>query len=319
MSTYTFFDLVDEIFDIYKEPLSDKEIWEKAVETGLDIKVGSAGKTPWRTLGARIYVNMRDNPNSKYIKVGKRPTRFYLKEFMMNETSQSIIKKIDDKDQEEKKEREKYDERDIHPLLVKYINEDLHFKAYAKTIYHEKSKNRKKGQNEWLHPDVVGVYFPFSDYNELTIKVQKSISVNSLKLFSYELKLYLDFTNLREYYFQAVSNSSWANEGYLVCLEIKDDIELFNELQRLNSAFGIGIIKLNKDDISQSEIIFPSIEKNNMDWITIDRLISENKDFEKFMLEITEDLGNGRIKSIYDKVMFDDEMQKYLKEKGIVT
>ena len=46
-----------------------------------------------------------------------------------------------------------------------------------------------------------------------------------------------------------------------MCLEIKDDIELFNELKRLNNAFGIGIIKLNKDDVSQSEILLPAVEK----------------------------------------------------------
>lgn len=171
MSVYTFFDLIDEVFNLYKEPLTDKEIWEKAVESGLDKKVGSVGKTPWRTIGARIYVDMRNNPNSKYIKVGRRPTRFFLKELMKNETIDSISKKIDDKEKQEKENRKKYKERDIHPLLVKYIYGDSHFKAYAKTIYHEKSKNRKKGLNEWLHPNVVGVYFPFDDYNKLTLKV----------------------------------------------------------------------------------------------------------------------------------------------------
>lgn len=317
MSTYTFFDLIDEIFNIFKEPFSEKEIWDKAVEIELDKKVESVGKTPWKTIGARIYGYMRDKPDTKYIKVGKRPTRFYLKELMINETNTSLDKKIDDKDKKVKIEREKYNERDIHPLLVKYINEDQHFKAYSKTIYHENSKNRKKGQNKWLHPDIVSVYFPFSDFNKLTTSVQKSLSVSSLKLFSFELKLYLDFSNLREYYFQAVSNSSWANEGYLVCLDIMDDAELITELQRLNSAFGIGIIKLNKIDLSQSEIIFPAIEKNSLDWITIDRLISENKDFERFMLEITEDLNNGRIKSNYDKVKDDEEMREYIEIIGL--
>ena len=96
-----------------------------------------------------------------------------------------------------------------------------------------------------------------------------------------------------------------------MCLEIKDDIDLFNELKRLNNAFGVGIIKLNKDDVSQSEILFPAVEKTNLDWDTIDRLICENRDFEEFMLEITEDLETGRVKSIYDKVMADDEMKIY--------
>ncbi|WP_157943008.1 hypothetical protein [Acetivibrio saccincola] len=53
-----------------------------------------------------------------------------------------------------------------------------------------------------------------------------------------------------------------------------------------------------------------------MDWDTIDRLIIENKDFEEFMIEKTEDLETGRVKSIYDKVMSDDEMKEYIKKKG---
>lgn len=104
-----------------------------------------------------------------------------------------------------------------------------------------------------------------------------------------------------------------------MCLEIKDDIELINELKRLNNAFGIGIIKLNKDDVSQSEILLPAVEKTNMDWDTIDRMICENKDFKEFMLEITEDLETGRVKSIYDMVMSDDEMKEYIKKIGLVT
>ncbi|NLP15400.1 MAG: hypothetical protein GX383_13195 [Clostridium sp.] len=104
-----------------------------------------------------------------------------------------------------------------------------------------------------------------------------------------------------------------------MCLEIKDDIDLFNELKRLNNAFGVGIIKLNKDDVSQSEILFPAVEKTNLDWDTIDRLICENRDFEEFMLEITEDLETGRVKSIYDKVMADDEMKKYINEIGLTS
>jgi len=45
---------------------------------------------------------------------------------------------------------------------------DTHFKANLKTIYHENSNKTTKGQNEWLHPDLVGVYFPFKDYTTET-------------------------------------------------------------------------------------------------------------------------------------------------------
>lgn len=314
METYTFLDLVDDVLEYSKKPLSEKELWEKAVELGLDKKLGSTGKTPWKTLSARLYVDMRDNENSKYLKVGKRPTKFYLKEYAAIEDPITIQEKIEKS--EEPKKSKQYNERDIHPLLVKFINEDPHFKAYSKTVYHEKSIKKREGVNKWLHPDIVAVYFPFEDFENLTTEVQRSLSVNSIKLFSFELKIDLDFSRLREYYFQAVSNSSWANEGYLVCLNIQDDSELINELQRLNSAFGIGVIKLNSEDVSQSEIILPAREKTDLDWTTIDRLIADNTDFEDFFIYIVEDLKVGKIKSNYDSVKSDIEMEKYLISKG---
>ncbi|WP_243251063.1 hypothetical protein [Clostridium sp. D43t1_170807_H7] len=52
----------------------------------------------------------------------------------------------------------------------------------------------------------------------------------------------MNFSNLREYYFQAVSNLSWANEGYLVALEIDDEPLLRDELRRLNNSLRKGIM-----------------------------------------------------------------------------
>lgn len=314
MAIYTFLDLVNDVLKYSKKPLSEKELWEKAVELGLDNKLGSVGKTPWKTLSARLYVDMRDNENSKYVKVGKRPTRFYLKRYADREDITTIQAKIEKPEESERFKQ--YNERDLHPLLVKFINEDPHFKAYAKTVYHEKSIKKREGVNKWLHPDIVAVYFPFVDFENLTTEAQKSLSVNSIKLFSFELKTDLDFSKLREYYFQAVSNSSWANEGYLVCLDIQDDSELINELQRLNSAFGIGVIKLNSEDVSQSEIVLPAKERTDLDWTTIDRLIADNVDFKEFFIYIIEDLKVGKIKSNYDNVKTDVDMEKYLALKG---
>ncbi len=62
MATYTFLDLVDEVLEYSKKNhYLKKELWEKAVELGLDKKLGSTGKTPWKTISARLYVDMRDN------------------------------------------------------------------------------------------------------------------------------------------------------------------------------------------------------------------------------------------------------------------
>jgi hypothetical protein len=59
-----------------------------------------------------------------------------------------------------------------------------------------------------------------SDVGELSAKFGET----GLKFYSFELKKELTFSNLRESFFQAVSNSSWAHEGYLVAAEVSADV-----------------------------------------------------------------------------------------------
>jgi hypothetical protein len=135
------------------------------------------------------------------------------------------------------------------------------------------------------------------------------------KLFSFELKVSIDVSNLREYYFQAVSNSSWANEGYLVALKI--DEEVIEEIRRLANSFGIGLIKLDAENIEEGQIIVPATNKKQLDIDAMDRLASENKDFANFLQNIIDDNKIKKVNSKYDKVMEDSEIFKYLKDKGI--
>ena len=80
-----FIDLAEQIIATIKQPLTVNEIWEKAVELGLDKKLNTKGKTPAATLGARLYIEVRDNTDSKFVAVGKRPIRFGLKNITKNE------------------------------------------------------------------------------------------------------------------------------------------------------------------------------------------------------------------------------------------
>ncbi len=319
---YTFFDLIIDVFTIVKTPLSPDEIWEKAIELGFDKKLGSLGKTPSATVGARLYVDVKENgENSRFIQVSKRPSRFLLRSLSLNKKEIEFeIERIEKKEVTEEKnyKESNFNERDLHPLLVKYVKENSHFHCYAKTIYQENSVRKVKGANEWLHPDLVGVYFPFGDYSPETTKLQKSMNVNSIKLFSFEMKKHLDYANLRQYFFQAVSNSSWANEGYLVCLKINNDSDFRNELQRLSNAFGIGIIKLNAQDINDSEIVCQARYNENIDWDTLNRLAEDSPDFKRFISDLTEDIALGKVKSNYDKVISDEKYDNYLKEKKII-
>jgi hypothetical protein len=57
-----------------------QDIWKAGDQMGLTAKLDTAGKTPWQSLGARLYVEVRDNEHSKFVKVGSRPTRFFLRE-----------------------------------------------------------------------------------------------------------------------------------------------------------------------------------------------------------------------------------------------
>lgn len=252
------------------------------------------------------------------IQTSERPAQFFLRKLADKIDIQKVQKQKDNEvAKKEKVETKKFNERDLHSLMVAYGFGDTHFKANLKTIYHETSNKGTKGQNEWIHPDLVGVYFPFKDYKKETLELQSHLTISSIKIFSFELKISLSFVNLREYFFQAVSNSSWANEGYLVAININEDPAFRDELRRLNNAFGIGIIKLNTENVFESEILFPASIKQSIDWDTVNRLANENSDFSDFLKFITEDCKLGKVKSQYDKVFNLEELTKHIKDKGI--
>ena len=174
--------------------------------------------------------------------------------------------------------------------------------AKTKTINHLSSSRKQAGRTEWLHPDIVGIHFAFKDFSKETLNLQKLLSTSSYKLFSFELKIKLDMAHLREYYFQAVSNSSWAHEGYLVVNELDFNDDLMDELRRLNNAFGIGLIELNAENFEQSKIVFFARHNDELDWLTIDQLAKLNKDFLDFLDDIDKDYKTTSIRGSYDEI-----------------
>lgn len=214
---------------------------------------------------------------------------------------------------------EKYKERSLHPLLANYLfAEDI----YPRTIFHEASKD--SDSKKWVHPDMVGVRF--NDFHdEATNKLIKSADTkNYIELFSYELKRSIDNDHdLKQYFFQALSNSSWANYGYLVAFEISDSVE--EEMERLNRAFGIGLIHLSPypDD---TKILFQA-KKNDLDYYTIDKLCNLNKDFRTFIERTTrvltsqaavqDDVREGLRSFCDNKFASDEELTSYCTNKHI--
>ena len=132
-------------------------------------KIRTSGKPPWQPFGARLFSDVRDSPDSKFIKVGKRPARFVLKQ-RGPELSENIFKQIAETKPE--KEKSKWNERDLHPLLTYFVYANPSFgrgrEILTKTIFHEKSK--KKGYSEWLYPGLVGFYLPLDNWESELIE-----------------------------------------------------------------------------------------------------------------------------------------------------
>ncbi|MGI5070904.1 hypothetical protein HRO26_07150 [Treponema pectinovorum] len=226
---------------------------------------------------------------------------FFKKEFMYNEIIYylRLLNQIENsktnnlsESSESNVEEEKitFNERNLHSLLASFVTYNEHFKCYAKSIHNERSGSIVKIQNKWVHPDIVGVYFPFTnpinkngDYEKSTINLIKGMSESAIKLYSFKIKLEVNSENLRECYFQAVSNSSWANEGYLVALKYEGGDKMFDEMKRLTNAFGIGFIELNSKNVEQSRVLVAAQTKSSIDWNTVNRLVKENSDFKDFI------------------------------------
>jgi uncharacterized protein len=213
-----------------------------------------------------------------------------------------------------------YDERDLHKLLSSYLKNTG---IYSKTIFHEQS-NGKDSNQIWTHPDMVGIKF-LNLQTKVSQNFLKSINrVDTFKMSSYEIKKEINNdSDLKKGFFQAVSNSSWANFGYLVAFEFSDN--LIEEMERLNQSFGIGVIKLNANPY-QSKVLFPA-KYRDLDFKTIDKLCKINKEFEKFieqtekLMTASEKYASGAEKELDefcdDCFANDTEVEKYCRDKHI--
>lgn len=318
---YTFADLIKESILLAKKPLSISEIWTFAKENGLDRKLKkNDGKTPEKTIDARIYGDLKKNgENSCFVKFHETPMKFYLKELLPFENTNEGIS--------EHTNRPTYKEKDLHKVLSSFVYSNSQFSCYTKTIPHQRSRHHSRGFNQWIHPDIIGVRYPFGDYDSDVQLLMNALEINTCKIYSFELKIKIDFSTLRESYFQAVSNSSWANEGYLVAVEYDPSPEFWDEMLRLNNAFGIGFIKLNLSDYTQSEVLLNSRQNENMDWTTIDRLCQDNDVFKGLIKSIRKEIERAalerdstyQITEEYDPVFESDEdFQNYLSERNMM-
>lgn len=190
-------------------------------------------------------------------------------------------------------------EKDLYPLLAKYLSEE--YGLYCLRIDEKKSKNSKgRGGNHWLHPDVVGFEALDKTWRESVRTCVREGNHKSVKIWSFEVKKNLTPSNVRECFFQAVSNSSWANYGYLVATGISSGVE--KELQMLSALHGIGVITFNAQSLFESQILIPAREKTEVNWESANRIVEENSDFEKFVEQVGIYYQTGKlIKEVWNK------------------
>jgi hypothetical protein len=229
-----------------------------------------------------------------------KPTRFFLKDLQQSDKPQTKPnKKATPKD-------DSFNERGLHPLLTYFLY--TKYRIYTKTILHETSP--KKEFSQWQHPDIVGVSYYMENWKEEVYDIVNFTGNQPIKIYSYELKKELSLSNLRESYFQAVSNSSWANEGYLVAAKIDLAKDFMNEITRLSNSFGIGLISLDTKDPDNSKILLQARQKDILD-IEMMNKMGMNPNFRDFLKRIKNDLANKEIiKEKYDQILSREELIK---------
>lgn len=174
-----------------------------------------------------------------------------------------------------------YSEHDLYPKVSEFLWYELGI--YSKRIDEKRSKNSHgSGGNKWLFPDIVGLEDLSKDWHVEIKNAVQEVSDRKTRLWSFEVKKFINRSNVREVYFQAVSNSSWANFGYLVASEIQGP-ETMKELRLLSGLHGIGLIELNVESPTDSQITIPAREKTDMDWNAANRLAEENSDFMEYI------------------------------------
>ncbi len=188
-----------------------------------------------------------------------------------------------------------FTENDLYPTLIEYLHSEHHL--YCQRINEKRSRNNRgeKG-NQWLHPDIVAMQAIDQEWDELVRSCVKDGAGQRVKLWSFEVKKQVNSSNIRSSFFQTVSNSSWANEAYLVTASISSSA-VEAELRILSALHGVGVILLDRENPSESEILLPAKIKTDIDWQSVHRIVTENADFREYIQLVSDYYRTGRIYS----------------------
>ncbi|GAA8335932.1 COG2958 family protein [Helicobacter pylori] len=300
--------IIQSVLEIIKEPIKVTEIYDKAKELFEKGEITNmfdcGGETPHQSVSSSIYTALIKGEELPFLKTQEKPVLIALKgaikELVLNTEKVSSVPSV-----------KIAHERDLHPFLTYMAFHNENLKCYTKTIFHEESSKSPKGMDMWLYPDMVGVRFLHAEWsNENLIAFSKKFDTLPIKLVSFELKKEISVHNCRECYFQAISNSSWANEGYLVGRHIDThNPQLMDLLKRLHASFGIGVIDLRTDE-DKSAILLNAKYKEKIDYTVASELSAKNEKFSGFLKSVVDydPKSPERFKNEFDGIKKKEEL-----------
>lgn len=284
-----------------QEALTAKQIWECAVEKGYHKRLTMFAKrgmpaSPETNLTAQLGASIKESvEGGEFWYDNSRPRRYGLSRFKPSQfkvgtdgDSSEVYDAGDDSSNLDEDDSSTeifndtltYREMDMHPYLVWYAK--TYMNILCKTIIHNKTKRRNTPNLDWKHPDIMGCTDLNRLYNDGVMRFARKNGAELVSLYSFELKKCVSSADVSQSFFQAVSNSSWANEGYLVTAKIADD-NARDELKSLSRSFGIGVILIDMEYPDLSIIISPARRRDSVDWSRINELAEINEDVKSFI------------------------------------
>ena len=279
--------LAEKVVNFLQQNPEQKFIYTELASSIRETYLDEYRQKPLKQLAAeisRLIPQLERYPKVKIIE--SRPRRYYF-------TESTDSDEIDRAESSEASPVSKEKEHDLYPVLSEFLLSD---KIYSKRIDETHSRNvRGSGGNKWLYPDLVGVEYLSLNWDREIKDCVGKYADKQTKLWSFEVKRKIRGRDVREAFFQAVSNSSWANFGYLVASEIEGSHTL-PELRMLANLHGIGFIRLEAEAPVESQIMIPAKERSEIDWDTANRLTKANDDFKKYIELIREYYQSGAMR-----------------------
>lgn len=193
-------------------------------------------------------------------------------------------------------------------------------------IEHSAAARQTAGLNLWKFPDVVSLRWDVLGQddrgrqvlNRAVLDVRKSLGEQPFQISSTELKVSVTSSNLRQLFFQCVSNSKWAHIAQLVIAADIADEAVANELRRLGASYGVSVttFSLTEEDLdklpaadkirSADEVeqllgralsirsIVSAPEKDTLDWEHIKDMQSQHDDFNDIFRWISKSIEDCR-------------------------